>query len=51
MTWVIAIVGAFMLIASNLINDAETKSGNGVYYGSDADCGANGHYQYTDLNG
>ena len=54
MTWVIAIVGAFILLAVNLINDAESKnkSGNGVYYGEDANYwNENGGYQYTDLNG
>ena len=45
MTWVIAIVGAFMLLASNLIKAADAKADDMNYWNN------NGGYQYTDLNG
>lgn len=45
MTWVIAIVGAFILLASNLINAADAKADDANYWNN------NGGYQYTDLNG
>lgn len=45
MTWVIAIVGAFILLASDLIKAADAKADDTNYQNN------NGGYQYTDLNG